>query len=671
MANIPPLPEGFTLDQPQSAGSLPPLPAGFVLDQPQAAVSTPVATTGPVSPGGRRGRGGVDRAAQRSRSRTAYRPSIMGPTWGTEAETQGMADAGRMLLGVPDLVVSGVAGTAGTLADVAMGDLNERSTRWGAPRTRVGQFAANQVGETLAPAAEAASAAYDRMFGTGPLAETVKERLGQATEAVGGVTGFGLAGRSVVGAGREALAARNAARNVTPEQVLSREAARSGQSQGAAAASPDISNVSQELRLAVVQAGQQGGVNIGAVRRHVDAETLPVPVRLTEGQATGDVVRLSREQNMRGRAEDLARHFNEQNRALGENLHSIRDRIGPEVFSTNIVEHGDSLIAAYKALDERVQADVNAKYRALADANGGDIPVDGRAFVKDAAERLRRENKAAFLPPEVKRILTGITRRQRNVMDPVTMNVRPSPGMSFREFENLRTILAAASREAERAGNGNRVAAIKLVRDSLEGMPLTGDSARLKPLADAARQAARSRFEALEADPAYSAAIGGDVPPDRFVQKFVIGGTRDNLARMAQTIPEARQTLGVATLDYLRDQARIGPGYDGNFAAASYSRALRKLDPSLRSLLPQDAVEQLEQIGRVATYVTHQPRGSFVNNSNTLTAAAGDLAWNTAQSLPVVGEGVRFVKGKVADRNLRNEVRRITAPGAGVNSGSR
>src|SRR5690606_16854673 len=91
-----------------------------------------------------------------------------------------------------------------------MGDLNERSERWGAPRTQSGQYAAEQVGEMLLPAVEAVSHGYDALFGPGPLAQTVKGRVGQATEAVGAVVGGGLLGRQVANAGRATLATRRA-----------------------------------------------------------------------------------------------------------------------------------------------------------------------------------------------------------------------------------------------------------------------------------------------------------------------------------------------------------------------------------------------------------------------------------------------------------------------------
>jgi hypothetical protein len=43
--------------------------------------------------------------------------------------------------------------------------------------------------------------------------------------------------------------------------------------------------------------------------------------------------------------------------------------------------------------------------------------------------------------------------------------------------------------------------------EGIEKLPLKGGTAKLKPLADAARPAARERFEALQEDPAYHGTV--------------------------------------------------------------------------------------------------------------------------------------------------------------------
>jgi len=104
----------------------------------------------------------------------------------------------------------------------------------------------------------------------------------------------------------------------------------SGMVSAGAAVVPDATTIKQALSVATPELQQALSsippekVNIPTLQRHIEADSLPVPVRLTEGQATGDIVKLSREQNRRGQDPSLAQRFNEQNGQLVENLGMIR-----------------------------------------------------------------------------------------------------------------------------------------------------------------------------------------------------------------------------------------------------------------------------------------------------------------------------------------------------------
>ena len=108
--------------------------------------------------------------------------------------------------------------------------------------------------------------------------------------------------------------------------------------------------------------------------------------------------------------------------------------------------------------------------------------------------------------------------------------------MTFEQFEAMRTNLAAEIRKAERSGDGNAKMAASLVYEALDNLPLTGDAAALKPLADKARTLAKARFDQLKADPAYRAAINDKVPADKFLDTFVIKGHNKNVQTMVDTL---------------------------------------------------------------------------------------------------------------------------------------
>ncbi len=519
------------------------------------------------------------------------------------------------------------------------------------PRTASGQEIAGLIGRGVEAIEQASRPVMAGIGKISPTAENVvRTAVPAVAEAAGTLYGGGIGVRSVKrAASREPRPSR-----MTADQIVARMGEK--QSAGAAGASVDLSRVSPELRAAIEAAHARGEkINPTVLARHVEAESLPVPIRLTEGQATQDVAIISKEMNQRARHEILAQHFATQNKALGENLRAIRESVGPNVFSTDMVGHGETLINAYRAKHAATQANINAKYEALRKAAGGDLPVDAKRVWDTAESKLKKELLFEHAPK-------GIMTQLRAMRD---------RGMNFEQFEAMRTNLAEIQRSHTASGLERRAAGV--IREALEELPLSESAAHLKSLADEARAAARAHFQELKADPAYAAAVEGRVTPDQFVRKFVINGARDHVELMRKNLSHdesALQTMGVAVLDYLRDQARLTPAYEGNFAAASFEKAVRQLDPKLRHILTPQAAETLHKLSNVAKLVVAQPRGSFVNKSNTFVAAAGDAAARTVEGalnyqafgIPVgsllMGAGRRLAQ--------RAEAERALAPGAGL-----
>lgn len=422
---------------------------------------------------------------------------------------------------------------------------------------------------------------------------------------------------------------------------------------------------SPELKAAISKV-KPADVNTHALERQAEADSMGI--KLTAGQATGDVAIISKEQNARARDLEYAHRFNEQNQQLKNKVNDIRDEAAPDVHGVNHVENGQSLIDAYKETDAALRADISAKYKVLEDANGGQFPIDGRAFVRAAEEGLAKKMKGRYVPPEIRADMDAI---------------RETGKMTFEDFENMRTNLAAEARKAERTGDGNRAYASGLVRDALESLPLDGAStfttmsggaAALKPLADAARAAAKARFDLLKKDPAYKAAVNDSVAADDFINQFVVNGKVKNVKTMVEHLGEgstAHQTMSAGVINYLKRQAGI-VDESGNFSQAGYNKALQKIQPKLRDIMPPKIANDVETLGRVARYTQEQPRGSFVNNSNTLVAAMGEHAKNFAEGAAnkLVGLGVvpvgSMVRNAAAKHSAAKETARHLKPGAGI-----
>lgn len=442
------------------------------------------------------------------------------------------------------------------------------------------------------------------------------------------------------------------------------------ESMGAAAAVPSqLKTASPELQAAVRAEARAGGVDREALDRHLEADSLPIPMRLTKGQATQDPVQISDEMNKRAKGDaSLVSRFNEQNQQLIDNLDEIRRESSPSVVGNDHIQNGQQLIDSYKAYDEALRADIAAKYQALRDANGGAFPVDGPAFVAAADQALKKNFKGRYVPPQVAADLEAI--RSGEVP------------MTFEQFENLRTNLAAEGRKADRAGDGNAAAAVNIVREALESLPMTGEAAALKPIADAARQAAKARFDRLRADPAYKAAAEDSVAmgepsalADDFVQKYVVKGKASNIDRMRETLADdavVPEVMAAGALNYLKSKSGVNLyTNEGNFSQAGFNRALSELNPKLESLVGPQRAEQVRTLGNVARYTQAQPRGSFVNTSNTLVAAAKEKAASAVEMavnttvFPGAGLGTKG-REALAARAEKKFAKEATKPGAGL-----
>lgn len=436
-------------------------------------------------------------------------------------------------------------------------------------------------------------------------------------------------------------------------------------SAGTAATTIDarVASASPEIQQAWAEIKARGGVaNEEALNRHLDADSLPVPVRLRAGQATQDPNIISDEINRRGLT-GMAEDIKTQTDRLKQNFPAIRESAAPEVFSTNPVEHGDKLIEAYKAKDAAAQADISAKYQALRDAAGGEFPVDAKALYDDAVAKLHKQLLFEHAPPQEMAQLARFAEQG---------------SMTFENYEAMRTNLARIMR-GKNPDSGNLRAAAGIIREAMEALPLTGGAAELKPLADTARAAAKAQFDAMRADPAYNAAVNDKVSPDRFVSRFVTGGDRDKVALMKENLahdPQAVQTMSAATIDDLAKSAGMEEGDKGTFTYKRFSNRYEALSPKLQHLVDPKSRGQLEALRNTARSMYQLPEGEYSNKSSTFVAALKDAAEHGlrgafyAKGGPLGGTVFDWTTQKLKDVALKGELRKATAPLAGVETPS-
>lgn len=422
-----------------------------------------------------------------------------------------------------------------------------------------------------------------------------------------------------------------------------------------------LTQVTPELRDALKDV-PVNKMNMPVFQRHIEANTLDVPINLMKGQATQDPIIISQEMNKRSKPgyEGYINRLNEQNQQLIENLNVRREKAAPDVFGTRPIEFGESIIDAYKQKNKLLEDDINAKYTALRDAAGGQFPVDAPQLLKNVETTLRKE----LLSNDAKQI-SQFKELQRLAKD---------NSMTFEDFLSLRKNLGNVARTAQ---DGNvRMAASRMI-DELEKLPLSKQAQNLKPLADEARKAARERFQMLSKDPAFKAAVDDTVPADKFAQKFVITGINKNVKQMIDNLGSdsvAHQNMKAAVINHLKEKAGIIDD-KGNFSQKEYNKALRNLDNmnNLNIIMDGESAQKLKSLGNVAAYIQNQPKGSFVNNSNSAVAFLADKAASALETAGNVMLGGKYgipagsiVRGKVQEVKARKEAEQSLRPGAGV-----
>jgi hypothetical protein len=402
-------------------------------------------------------------------------------------------------------------------------------------------------------------------------------------------------------------------------------------------------------------------INIEVLNRHLDADTLPVPIQLSEGQATRSPQLFSNEMNNRGKNKELANRYNEQNAQLVANIDAIKENAAPRVYGTNVVENGQSLIDAYLDIDKARKDAIGTAYTALKDKAGGSFPIDSKKFAENAYANLDKELKTEFLPDSLKKQIDGF---------------KDGKPMSFQQFEALRTNLAAEMRKADRAGDGNTEFALSTVRQALEDLPLVGETKDLKALADTARGLAKERFDILDSDKAYKAAVNGKVAPDDFINKFVVNGKKNDIDTMVAHLgadSQAREVMAAGIVNWLKSKSGISSDGQGTFSQSGFNKALDNIDPKILNIVGPEVNKQLKALGNTARNIQERPVGGFVNESNTLVGAIAEKAASGAElGLNLVGGGQygipigTMLRGGVRSAQETKKVKESLKPGAGI-----
>lgn len=529
--------------------------------------------------------------------------------------------------GALGMLAGGLAGAVGNLTGGRFGmkDGVEAGMQQGAesltyqPRTPLGQEYAQAAGNVLAQTIPAIPLTAE-MAALGRSAAPVA-RVATDTAMAGGA------------------AASNAARAAAP--VIGRSVA-SGVERIKAISPAVASRVERTLsRKTEPTQGTAGSVGAAAVdmadQRLASAESLPVPIPLTRGQATRDPNQLRFElETAKGEGGAALRNrYSDQNEKIVQNFDEWVDQTGAQAVGANFADRarevGSAVDRAITGSANKDKAAINAAYKAADRSGEGGAPVELTALVDHLNDAVPDVATAPIIDTAIKRAIRL--------------------GIAAQEPDGTLVPLAVPLKNAE--------AMRKAVSQAIDPMhaPNTRQGVIMKGLIDAATEEAggplyrqaralRTRYAAKYEN---YATVRDLLRKDKGTQdrKVALGDVWDHtilkgglddvrqVRKVLQTAgPEGQQAwkeLQGQTLTWLRDRALSNSATDqrGNtiFSASKFNDAIKLLEKEgkMQYIFGKKGAEQMRELNDLSKVIFTAPPG-VVNTSNTASVLLGALA---------------------------------------------
>ncbi len=441
--------------------------------------------------------------------------------------------------------------------------------------------------------------------------------------ALGGAMGGALSS-AVEGAAPALRLAMNKARGMVSNGTMSStEAADQVVKDALASTGTDPETINLSL-LKGMRQDVQSALDIGAdisptaVANRARAESLPVPVQLMRGQATGDPMLFAREQNLRGIqgvGEPLTGRLQQQNAAFIGNLDALGAKDAPDPVSTGL-----QIAQNVRSYWDALQARKEALYGAVRNSQGQSSAMDGVA----AADNI----KAALDTPQAGHLYDMLPANIRRTIDELGTGELP---FSVSQMQSLDKIWGLAARGTD----GSTAHAINQARAILANSPIAddvGDQARTAYMA--ARQAHAQQMSLIDSDlpngqpnpnfqPLVKAVVMDGQPPEKLFSAHFMGEAPSvaskNLQFLSQLDPSAPQQIGQTLMGEIKrlalssasdERGTVSDGVLRTWANSPVKSAL------MDALLPQPAVSTFRNLADTVEAAKKFPVGAAVNTSN-------------------------------------------------------
>lgn len=567
--------------------------------------------------------------------RAAVNPLLGAVGLPTAPSTAGMMTSAANALGLP---------TPQTATERVVGDASRLVAGGGGIMGGAGALARGATGATQAvlsglaanPASQVASAA-----GAGAAGGSVREAGGGTTAQTIAALAGGLAAPMAAGAlGNVAGAVGRRLPGGTPTgKTLDYQIELTLNQSGV-----DWKQVPERIKASMrsdvkkaMSTGQQ--LDPAATRRLLDFKMVEGATP-TRGSVTLNPVDITRERNLAKigantsdrSLQGLANIENQNNQALIRGLNNAGASTTDDAYAA-----GENIMGALRQIDIPRAEAVKKAYQAVRDADGRYANLNRSWFTNTANDALDAQQLGPALPEQAKTLLNNIAQNKMPFdVNTVTMVDRRLSGIA---------------RDAVSRGDNEAALAVRQVRDALTKTTVESSAGEEAiALYRSATRMARERFRLIET-PAMEAALDPKTTPDKFVNTFITGGggksqVRDvvKLANELKAVPQAYDSARGQIAAHLKDKALSGsPDELGKFSASNYNKALRAIgERKLAAFFTKPEIDEMKAIGRVSSYMTHQPVGSAVNNSNSGALTVGntlDFLDRISNKIPILGIG--------------------------------
>jgi hypothetical protein len=352
----------------------------------------------------------------------------------------------------------------------------------------------------------------------------------------------------------------------------------------------------------------------------------------TRGGLTLDPVQITREQNLAkigvNTADEglqgLAQTQNRNNAQLVNNM----DGLGAATGSAD--DAGRMVASTVKGKQALLRSDETTLWNAAKASPGYKHPISS-GVISDMNRALGDEGLMPFMNPTISKYMEAFQTGQ-----PFTPQ----------DYRNLQSML---SREIAKGGNEGAAASVaaRVLRDAqLEPMNGAAANAAIGQV-NSARGATRAAYAYEDSTPLVRSVLSDSASsdPQRIAQRFVIGGTNDEAAMLAQEVgPQGVDAIKAALMAHLKEKATHGANNEvAKFSQSAFNKALRQVgDKKLNLFFSPEEITLLRANGRVASYTQFQPAGSAVNNSNSGALMAGKAydAMNTLGRFAPLGKAL-------------------------------